>query len=101
MIIANYVLMDTPDLDGAMAAFNRVLKPGGVAVLVFSHPCFPQEIVTISEDHERIHYEWDFPYFERKKRKNTEKRSVNGVKKLNCPRRGQFEKRSPLFSDIS
>ena len=35
LVIANYVLMDTPDLRGTMAAFNRVLKPGGVAVLVF------------------------------------------------------------------
>src|SRR6202022_556849 len=42
MVIANYVLMDTPDLWGTMEAFNRVLKAGGVAVLVFSHPCFPQ-----------------------------------------------------------
>ncbi len=68
MVIANYVLMDTPDLEGAMGAFNRVLKPGGVAVLVFSHPCFPQEIVTMSEDRQRMSYDWDFPYFERKKR---------------------------------
>ena len=41
MIIANYVLMDTPDLDGAMRAFHWVLRPGGLAVLVFPHPCFP------------------------------------------------------------
>ena len=67
MVIANYLLMDTPDLDGAMAAFNRVLKPGGVAVLVFSHPCFPAGRANLSEDHERIRYDWDFPYFEEKK----------------------------------
>ena len=37
LVIANYVLMDTPDLHGTMAAFCRVLKPNGVAVLVL--PC--------------------------------------------------------------
>jgi ubiquinone/menaquinone biosynthesis C-methylase UbiE len=42
LVIANYVLVDTPDLRDTMAAFHRVLKPGGVAVLVFSHPCFPR-----------------------------------------------------------
>jgi len=67
MVIANYVLMDTPDLDGAMAAFNRVLKPAGVAVLVFSHPCFPAGRANLSEDHERVRYDWDFPYFQEKK----------------------------------
>jgi SAM-dependent methyltransferase len=64
LVIANYVLMDTPDLHGTMAAFNRVLKPGGVAVLVFSHPCFPQGRATVSEDGEEICFRWGFPYFE-------------------------------------
>jgi 2-polyprenyl-3-methyl-5-hydroxy-6-metoxy-1,4-benzoquinol methylase len=41
LVIANDVLMDTPDLRDTMAAFHRVLKPGRVAVLVLSHPCFP------------------------------------------------------------
>ena len=56
--------MDTPDLRGTMAAFNRVLKPGGVAVLVFSHPCFPQGVATASEDGGEVCYRWSFPYFE-------------------------------------
>ena len=43
MVVANYVLMDTPDLEGTIVAFHRVLKPGGVAVLIFSHPCFRQD----------------------------------------------------------
>jgi SAM-dependent methyltransferase len=64
LVIANYVLMDTPDLRGTMAAFNRVLKPGGVAVLVFSHPCFPQGPATVSEDGDEVCYRWSFPYFE-------------------------------------
>ena len=68
MVVSNYVLMDTPDLGGAMVSFNRVLKPGGVAVLVFSHPCFPAELATVSRDREKLRYDWDFPYFERKKR---------------------------------
>ena len=67
LLIANYVLMDTPDLRGTMAAFNRVLKPDGLVVLVFSHPCFPQGRATVSEDGEQIEYGWSFPYFESRK----------------------------------
>ena len=67
LVVANYVLMDTPDLDATMRAFARVLKPGGVAVLVFSHPCFPQGAATVSEDGRQVSYHWDFPYFDRKK----------------------------------
>jgi SAM-dependent methyltransferase len=67
LVVANYVLMDTPDLEATMRAFGRVLKPGGVAVLVFSHPCFPQGGATVSEDGRGICYHWDFPYFEPKK----------------------------------
>jgi len=67
MVIANYVLMDTPDLRATMEAFNRVLKSDGVAVLVFSHPCFPQDSATVSENGEEICYRWSFPYFESRK----------------------------------
>jgi 2-polyprenyl-3-methyl-5-hydroxy-6-metoxy-1,4-benzoquinol methylase len=56
LVIVNYVLMDTPDLHGTMHAFHRVLKPHGVAVLVFSHPCFPQGRAIVSEDGEEISY---------------------------------------------
>lgn len=66
LIIANYVLMDVPDLEGAMNAFNRVLKLNGLAVLIFSHPCFPQGRAIVSENRE-INYNWNFPYFERTK----------------------------------
>ena len=41
-----------------------MLKPGGAAVLVFSHPCFPQGNATVSEDGREVSYRWDFPYFE-------------------------------------
>ncbi len=67
LVIANYVLMDTPDLEPVMRAFGRVLKPGGAAVLVFSHPCFPQGRATVSEDGREVCYRWDFPYFEARK----------------------------------
>lgn len=67
VIVANYVLMDTPDLHGAMSAFNRVLKPGGIAVLIFSHPCFPQGRATRSADGKGIQYLWDASYFQERK----------------------------------
>lgn len=67
LIVANYVLMDVPDLEGALDAFNRVLKSNGHAVLVFSHPCFPQGKARVSENDEEINYSWSFPYFERHK----------------------------------
>jgi ubiquinone/menaquinone biosynthesis C-methylase UbiE len=67
LLIANYVLMDTPDLRGTMRAFNRVLKAGGAAVLVFSHPCFPQGGARVSGDGEGVCYYWSFPYFEQRK----------------------------------
>jgi SAM-dependent methyltransferase len=67
LVVANYVLMDTPDLEATMRAFARVLKPGGAAVLVFSHPCFPQGTATASEDGLQVSYHWDFPYCERRK----------------------------------
>jgi SAM-dependent methyltransferase len=67
LVVANYVLMDTPDLGATVRAFARVLKPGGAAVLVFSHPCFPQGGATVSEDGRRVSYHWDFPYFEPRK----------------------------------
>jgi ubiquinone/menaquinone biosynthesis C-methylase UbiE len=67
MVIANYVLMDTPDLQETMHAFSRVLRIGGVAVLVFSHPCFPQGRATSSKNGDEIFYYWSFPYFEPRK----------------------------------
>jgi hypothetical protein len=38
-----------------------------VAVLVFSHPCFPQGTATVSADGREVGYRWDFPYFEPRK----------------------------------
>ncbi len=67
MIISNYVLMDTPDLEGTMKAFSRVLKPGGIAIVIFSHPCFPQGRATSFGNEENIDYHWTFPYFQQEK----------------------------------
>ncbi len=64
LVIANYVLMDTPDLEETMRAFHRVLRPGGAAVLVFCHPCFPQGRADDTADGRGVQYCWTFPYFE-------------------------------------
>jgi ubiquinone/menaquinone biosynthesis C-methylase UbiE len=64
LVVSNYVLMDTPDLPQTMAAFNRVLKLNGVAVLVFSHPCFPQGRATMFETGDGIRYDWRSSYFD-------------------------------------
>jgi ubiquinone/menaquinone biosynthesis C-methylase UbiE len=68
VVVANYVLMDTPDLRDTMRAFHRVLKPGGVAVVVFSHPCFPAGTATMASGDAGVTYVWDAPYFTPRKR---------------------------------
>ncbi len=67
LIVSNYVLMDTPDLLGALNEFNRVLKTGGHAVLIFSHPCFPQGKSSDLKEDDGLVYHWDFSYFEQRK----------------------------------
>ncbi|WP_299404551.1 class I SAM-dependent methyltransferase [Acaryochloris sp. IP29b_bin.148] len=67
IVISNYVLMDTPDLTETVQAFFRVLKPGGHAVVVFSHPCFPQEYATTTDSDVAVTYQWDFSYFQQQK----------------------------------
>lgn len=69
LLVSNYVLMDLPDLEGAIFAFHRVLKPGGIAVLVFSHPCFDQGAATVNDDRS-VTYHWKDSYFERQKRED-------------------------------
>ncbi|HXK39353.1 MAG TPA: methyltransferase type 11, partial [Candidatus Paceibacterota bacterium] len=49
------------------AAFHRVLKPRGMAILVFSHPCFPAGRATVPANRSGATYVWDFPYFQRQK----------------------------------
>lgn len=67
IIISNYVLMDTPELTETMQALFRVLKPGGHGVVVFSHPCFPQEYATRTNINATVTYQWNFPYFQLQK----------------------------------
>jgi ubiquinone/menaquinone biosynthesis C-methylase UbiE len=67
IVIANYVLMDTPDLEGAMRAFHRVLRKDGVVVLIFSHPCFPQGGARVAGIENEVSYHWTFPYFEQRR----------------------------------
>ena len=67
MVIANYVLMDTPDLEGVMSTFSRELRDHGIAVVIFSHPCFPQGTATVSNDDGGIAYHWITNYFERQR----------------------------------
>jgi ubiquinone/menaquinone biosynthesis C-methylase UbiE len=66
LIVSNYVLMDTPDLESAVRSFFRVLRPRGRAVLVFSHPCFPQGRKATTVDGSMT-YHWPESYFERRK----------------------------------
>ena len=68
LLISNYVLMDLPDLHGAMDSFFRVLRKGGRAVLVFSHPCFPLSDAFDSPDGKSMGIMWPHPYFVEKKR---------------------------------
>lgn len=62
-VVSNYVLMDLPDLDHAAGAFHRVLKPGGVAVAIVSHPCFPLGDMDETETQGAFAVRWTEPYF--------------------------------------
>ncbi len=66
-VVSNYVLMDISDLDGAVAAFHRVLRPGGVVVAVFSHPCFPLSAMDETGSSGGFAVRWTAPYFEARK----------------------------------
>jgi SAM-dependent methyltransferase len=70
-VVSNYVLMDVRDYEGAVGEIARVLKPGGVCVVVISHPCFscgPGGWVKPALDSPRIEDEYAFrvdQYFHR------------------------------------
>lgn len=40
LVLANHVLNDLPDLNGAASEFARVLRPGGRFITLMLHPCF-------------------------------------------------------------
>jgi SAM-dependent methyltransferase len=67
LVVSNYVLMDTPLLEGTLRAFHRVLKPRGTAVVVFSHPCFPQGHAETMAEGAGVRYTWESSYFEPRK----------------------------------
>lgn len=67
VLVSNYVLMDTPDLEETLLAFHRVLKAKGKAVLTFSHPCFPQGQAIDSSESGEVSYLWNQPYFDQRK----------------------------------
>lgn len=62
-IVSNYVLMDLPNFEAAIQQFHRVLKPGGDALLVISHPCFPRKYRKNHSGHS-VCVEWEKPYME-------------------------------------
>ncbi|MFA4987772.1 MAG: methyltransferase domain-containing protein [Candidatus Brocadiia bacterium] len=63
-VVSNYVLMDLPHLGPAVRSMFRVLRPGGIAVAVFSHPCFSQGNATPVEGTDAVVYRWEQPYYE-------------------------------------
>ena len=67
IVVSNYVLQDTPDLDSVMKSLYNVSKDSCRLILVITHPCFPQSEFTELRDDNTVHYKWDFPYFEVKK----------------------------------
>lgn len=67
VVVSNYVIMDVPDLESTINAFYRILKNGGRAVLVFSHPCFPQGFAESAKELGYGTYRWPFSYFEPQK----------------------------------
>ena len=62
LILSNYVLMDCANLEGAVGNFGRVLRPGGRAVLVFTHPCFDVDRYEHAEGGPVYH--WKSSYFD-------------------------------------
>lgn len=64
-IVSNYVLMDLPDMRGAIEEFHRVLRPGGRAAVVFSHPSFsPPDRGCQRQPDGSIVCRWSSSYFE-------------------------------------
>ncbi len=68
-VVTNYVLMDLPDLEAAVAQMARVLRPGGRLVAVFSHPAFPPSELSYFARGPRTErwgtFETDFLYWHR------------------------------------
>ncbi|MHA2103288.1 MAG: class I SAM-dependent methyltransferase [Candidatus Hodarchaeales archaeon] len=67
IIVSNYVLMDTPDVDLTIKSFYKVMKTDGRVIIVITHPCFPQSEFTQLREDGSVHYKWEYPYIEEKK----------------------------------
>ena len=66
-VVSNYVLMDLPDIEGAMRAMARVLRPDGFAVVVFLHPCFCPPGGAERLGGGAVRYTWPWPYLDRRR----------------------------------
>jgi ubiquinone/menaquinone biosynthesis C-methylase UbiE len=64
IIVSNYVLMDVPDLKGALKSFKRVLKTSGKVIFTILHPCFPLAGHKYNESEKIVNYTWETSYFE-------------------------------------
>ncbi|WP_205944344.1 class I SAM-dependent methyltransferase [Pelagibius litoralis] len=62
-LVSNYVLQDLPDYRAALSAAQRVLRPGGRAVFILLHPCFPLSDKMEQEDG-TISFHWESSYFD-------------------------------------
>ena len=63
LVVANYVLMDTPDLGATLRAFARVLKPAGRPCWSSPTPASRRGVHRVG-GRPQVSYRWDFPYFE-------------------------------------
>ena len=64
IVVSNYVLQDLQDYRGALAAFRRVLRPRGRAVLILGHPCFDAPGGPERHRDGGVSYHWPFGYFD-------------------------------------
>lgn len=67
IIVSNYVLQDTPEIDKVLQAFHRVLKDDGRVIIVITHPCFPQSDFTNVREDNSVHFKWTQSYLDVRK----------------------------------
>ena len=67
IIISNYVLQDTPEIEPVLQSFHRVLKASGRVIIVITHPCFPQSDFTKLREDGTVHYKWEHSYLDNRR----------------------------------